>query len=439
MNIFYSYGGEIAADHVYRNHGRIYGPPRISDSLFTSLRIKSRDPVSLVMTPSLYPSETEWEKVKKEVIAKTTDFGKNLGANVMMLDDERDLKGDYDWSETTLAHFSDWLRKEYRTISELNRVWGRSYESFEQVRPEKKENLNEENLAPYIDFRRYNGWIVEEFYTRQPLMWVKQANPNAAVGMHGIYITSSSRPWDMSELIPLLSITGRYDGILEEWFRGMGPDCIHGQYTGYDMLENLTYDNRITPWKNLFHGSRWILYYQMRNLVAPGGIFQSILNYDGTVREIYRQLYNQELKDIKQGIGKLVLNSRSIDDGIIFTYSYTSCLFNRHTSSYFAAKTLVQDIGYQHNLISYARLEKYQIPSSARVLFLADCVSMSPEEIESVKRFVSSGGVLIADAQAAIYDNHGVKYRISPLDEVFGINRSDVRYAPEKKNGYVWF
>ncbi|MGC9066823.1 MAG: beta-galactosidase trimerization domain-containing protein, partial [Candidatus Ratteibacteria bacterium] len=215
--------------------------------------------------------------------------------------------------------------------------------------------------------------------------------------------------------------------------RGMGKNCIHGQYTGYDMLGKLSYDNRITPWKNLFHGSRWILYYQMRNLVAPGGIFQSIINYDGTVREIYRNLYKDELSEIKQGIGKLILNSKQITDGIIFTYSYTSCLFNRHTSSYFSAKTLIQDLGYQHDLISYAQLENYQIPASARILFLADCISMSESEIESVKKFVSSGGIVIADAQAAIYNQHGVKYSFSPIDEIFGINRSNIRYSPEKK------
>jgi len=433
IDYFYSYGGEMARDHVYRNHGHIYGPPRINDNLFTSLRIKSRDPVTLVMTPSLYPSVFEWEKVKKDVMTKTDDFVRNLGASVMMLDDERDLKGDYDWSETTLAHFPEWLKKEYGTISNLNRVWNRSYRSFEEVRPERKENLSQDNLAPYIDFRKYIGWIVEEFYTRQPLLWVKEVNQKATVGMHGIYTTSSSRPWDMSKVIPLLSITGRYDGILEEWFRGMGKNCIHGQYTGYEMLGKLSYDNRITPWKNLFHGSRWVLYYQMRNLVAPGGIFQSIINYDGTVREIYRNLYGDELSEIKQGIGKLVLNAKPVTDGIIFTYSYTSCLFNRHTTSYFSAKTLVQDIGYQHDLISYAQLENGQIPASTRILFLADCISMSESEIESVKKFVSSGGIVIADAQTAIYDQHGVKYSPSPIDGIFGIDRSNIRYEPEKK------
>ena len=433
IDYFYSYGGEIAADHVYRNHGHIYGPPNTNSELFLSSRLKKRDPVNLITTPSLYPEANEWLKVKNDVIKKTYDYGKNLGANVMMLDDERDLKGDFDWSETTLSHFPDWLKREYGTISELNKVWGTNYTSFDQVRPERKEKLKEDNLAPYVDFRKYTGWIVEEFYTRQPLLWVKEANPNATIGMHGIYTTSSGRPWDMSKIIPLLSITGRYNGILEEWFRTMGKNCIHGQYTGYEMGEKLTCDNRITPWKNLFHGSKWILYYQIRNVIGAGGIFQSILNYDGTARNIYRNLYNEELKEIKQGTGKLVLNSKLIDDGIVFTYSYVSCLFDRHTSSYFAAKTLVQDIGYQHNLVSYKELENYQLPENTKVIFLADCISMSNSEIESVKKFVSSGGIVIADAQTAIYDNHGVKYNISPADELFGISRSEVKYSPEKK------
>lgn len=433
IQYFYSYGGEMAADHVYRNHGRIYGPPNTNPNLFMSTKIKKKDPVSLKTDPPLFPDQKEWEKTKADVIKKTKDYVSSLGANVMMLDDERDLKGDFDWSETTLSHFPEWLKKEYGTIEKLNSVWATNYKSFEEVRPKRKEEVKEDNLASYLDYRKYNGWIVEEFYTRQPLLWVKEADPKATIGMHGIYTTSSNRPWDMSKIIPMLSITGRYDGILEEWFRTMGRTNIHGQYTGYQMAEKLTYENRITPWKNLFHNSRWILYYQMRNLIGDGGIFQSIINYDGTVRPIYRQLYKEELKEIQEGIGKLVLNSKLVDDGIVFTYSYTSCLMNSHISSYFAAKTIVEQLGYQHTLISYKELEDYKIPENAKVIFLSDCISMSPSEIESIKRFVSSGGIVVADTRTAIYDNHGVMYRVSPLDEVFGIDRKEKSFAPEKK------
>lgn len=432
IDLIYSYGGEIARDQTYRNHARIYGPPFANNHFATHEWLKNRDSKTLVMTPPLYPDEAEWQKAKEEMIAKSRQYGQDLGADAMIMDDERDLKGEYDWSTNTLAHFPQWLEKEYGSIKALNKAWGTKYRSFSEAQPAREKDMSAATIAPWMDYRKYNGWIVEEFYTRKPMEWAKEGNPLATVGMHGIYTTGPTRPWDMSKVIPLMRITGRYNGILEEWFRGMGEGNIHGQYTGYEMRDTLVYENRITPWKNLFHGSRWVLFYQMRNMASAGGVFQSIINYDGTARKIYQDLYREELKEMKDGIGKLVLNAKLLHEGVIFTYSYSSCVLGRHVNAFFAAKTLLQDIGYQHDLISYRRLEEGALPKEAKVIFLADCICMSQAEVDAVKAFVSAGGTVVADAQAAVFDAHGARYTPSPLDEVFGVDRSSAVFAPAK-------
>jgi hypothetical protein len=55
---------------------------------------------------------------------------------------------------------------------------------------------------------------------------------------------------------------------------------------------------------------------------------------------------------------------------------------------------------------------------------------MSPAEVSAVRRFVAAGGTVIADCRTALMDSH---CRILPrgqLDDLFGIERADTKFAP---------
>ena len=71
------------------------------------------------------------------------------------------------------------------------------------------------------------------------------------------------------------------------------------------------------------------------------------------------------------------------------------------------------------------------IEGGYKVLALPFVQSLSVEEIEQIKKFVENGGMLIADYRTGIRDKHGKVFTKSPLDELFGIERSS--YELEKQ------
>jgi len=65
-----------------------------------------------------------------------------------------------------------------------------------------------------------------------------------------------------------------------------------------------------------------------------------------------------------------------------------------------------------------------------RVLILPQSVAMSKAECDAVRRFVKRGGTVIADCRTALMDEHCKLLGKGQLDDLFGIRRKDLRYAP---------
>ena len=81
----------------------------------------------------------------------------------------------YGWDVFNEAHFrsddewmtrkyQDWLRKKYGTIEKLNKEWYRRYESFSQVRPEKRRAPYSiwSSLLPSLDYEKFRSVNVTE-------------------------------------------------------------------------------------------------------------------------------------------------------------------------------------------------------------------------------------------------------------------------------------
>ena len=81
----------------------------------------------------------------------------------------------YGWDVFNEAHFrsddewmtrkyQDWLRKKYGTIEKLNKEWYRRYESFSQVRPEKRRASYSiwSSLLPAVDYEKFRAESLTE-------------------------------------------------------------------------------------------------------------------------------------------------------------------------------------------------------------------------------------------------------------------------------------
>ncbi len=65
-----------------------------------------------------------------------------------------------------------------------------------------------------------------------------------------------------------------------------------------------------------------------------------------------------------------------------------------------------------------------------KVLMLPESIAMSKAECDAVRRFVTHGGTVIADSRTALMDGHCKMLDKGQLDDLFGIERSNLQYKP---------
>jgi hypothetical protein len=72
-----------------------------------------------------------------------------------------------------------------------------------------------------------------------------------------------------------------------------------------------------------------------------------------------------------------------------------------------------------------------------KVLILPQSVAMSHKECQQIKAFVSAGGTVIADNMTATMDEHCKRLPYGQLDELFGIQRSEVIWRAKADTGVL--
>jgi len=434
IDYVYSYGeGKTERYVAYKTHHLLMGPPFSCSLKGGYSGNRKADTKNLTYDPPLVPSEDELNKFIDRMSKLAKGYAEWGGADYIHLDDERDMQGDFDWSERTIAKFREWLKNQYGKIENLNQQWGTNYSDWSEVMPVRLDDVKDKNnLSQYIDWRLFTGWAICEYYYKVPAEAVKQGNPNGVVGQHGVYQPSLTIPHDFWQFSKYTPVTGRYNGMIEEWFSSFG--VISGQYGGYG-IEQATPGVRYFPWRSLLHGGHWAFYYILWN---SGTHHQGILSPDQTVHGGYNDLAKDEFSDIKNGIGKLFIKTQFTSDGICFPYSQSSILVSQalglsRTGNMYSQKTLIQNLGYQHRFLSYEQIANGElIKSNYKVLILPNTLCLSRNEITEIKNFVRNGGTVIADYQAGTRDQHGRVYVNSEMDELFGIDRKNVELTKKK-------
>jgi len=85
----------------------------------------------------------------------------------------------------------------------------------------------------------------------------------------------------------------------------------------------------------------------------------------------------------------------------------------------------LEDIGVPYDFVSYAQIEDGILHAGQyRVLILPSSIALSTAEAEAAKRFVESGGLLIADVFPGVTDDHGKRLDTPRLAALFGADPS---------------
>jgi beta-galactosidase len=124
---------------------------------------------------------------RRYVERMTGAIGKHYGKDNRIwgwqLDNEPSHYGQYDYSAAAQESFRQWLKKKYKTIDELNNVWGTAfwsirYSDFNQVLiPNQKELIAQPSPHAVLDFKRFSAEEANDFLSLQYKILRKHISP----------------------------------------------------------------------------------------------------------------------------------------------------------------------------------------------------------------------------------------------------------------------
>lgn len=343
------------------------------------------------------------------------------------------------FSPTCVAKFRQFLKNEYGTLQKLNEEYESGYASFDEVTPVTLEDVkkNPKLIPLWVDYRRHmeSVWAGLLAYCNST---IQKVVPEARVGYEGYdnYVSSYAAT-DLQKTAQEIKFNSVYDSLFAP--RAIidlaRPGSLLSIYFegGYNCDRSVPF-NRYIPWRHLFRGANsfWIWH------GAPGecgGIFAP----DFSMYEFFKTNVEQ-MKEIKNGTGKLLICSKKENNGIGLLYSSASI----HSSTLAPSlprmekvldnlTALFEDTTSGFQVISYKQVEEGILDKEHfRIVFLPFCQSLSMKEAGEISRFVEKGGVLVADIRPGVSDEHGKPWPGGILDKVFGVEQNTKKAEVKK-------
>lgn len=325
-----------------------------------------------------------------------------------------------------LESFRAMMKKTYKDLAALNAEWGTNYKDWGEVKPITLVNAQKEKRYPqWVDHRVH----MDERFTGLHVAAVKAiqgVDPNARVGIEGpVYPSSSFTGFNLYRMVAQFRFFGPYGALPEAHvFSYLQPDSISG--TWYGSYQGVTIDGtRYHPWHCLFKGMNSAMWWTS-GLGGNSGLGGSaIFSPDYASLPIFEATC-EEIREIKSGIGKLLLASQRHTDAIA-VYLSNYCL---HASTIRPKEStwnkslndfhfMLMDAGYEYQYLSPDDLQAGKI-GKFKVLMLPYSQAISAQDVEVMRNFVKKGGLLIADFVPGIMDEHTKMLEKSSLIDVFG-------------------
>ncbi len=233
-----------------------------------------------------------------------------------------------------------------------------------------------------------------------------------------------------------------HKAVFELWRSFCPEDFPNYGWIGYDHRHAaVTYE----PWWLAFHDSGGVTYYAT-NSVSPERGKSWALVYPTQAFTPYSRDVRDTLRDLREGIGKALIEARRADPQLAILWSHPSMLVAWCESEWaqpVPPETAVNDsYGSWFKSAFYFRLalqelqlmSNYMAPeqvmvgalSKYRVLFLPFTCAISDELADALLEWVEDGGTLIADMRLAVTDEHGTPRGDDLLERLMGVGRTDL-------------
>ena len=383
--------------------------------------------------PSL--SDPRWLRVVRERLTKTVHAHARSRPLYYSLADEAGIAElsvawDFDLSEPSLTAMRRWLREQYGTLSALNTQWGTHFRDWNRVRPMTTQEAiarADENFSAWADFK---AWMDVAFARalRAGTDAVHAEDATALAAIEGGQIPGWGG-YDYSRLAHAVDLMELYDGGGNlEIVRSLNPKMVlmttsaGGQTEAHDV------------WRELLRGTRGVV------LWDGDGQF---VHEDGSLGPRASSL-TRDFREIRDGIGALLINSERHFDPIAILYSPASLrtqwlldwkskgdawasrdIADSYEDPSVVRSTMIgyaqtlEHMGFQPRFIAPELVEHGELQRGQyRVLVLPHAIALSARELGAIRSFVENGGVVIADTEPGVFDEHSKKRDDRPLTDL---------------------
>jgi hypothetical protein len=414
-------------------------------------------PDTVCRYPVRQPCLSDPERLKemeRTVRAFTADF-RPFGPPFISLGGERFVgqtphgAPDLCWSASCLAVFREFVQEQYGTLEALNRQYGTTCTAWEQVQPGRWADCEASgNYAPWVDHMLAMDRVATRFFTRAARA-VQDTDPRVRVGWDSPVGLEWAAPtmrssfvfqlnYDYPALLHVFTGLVPYDSQVErELIRSLTPDGYYfSEWWGGYLADRYEWWQRCFPWRLISNGanSSWYFHDQgPENALA--------LDLRPTPWFLWA---NEELREIRAGVGKLLLNAEVERDGIAVLWTQSGYwaatiglgAAGRPNRPHGRMLSLLQDLGLSYRYITGEQLITGALQADGcRLLVLPWAQALSPEEAAAIRAFVQAGGIVLADVRPGVLDPHCAVLPFGQLDDVFGLAPHPLDPASEEERG----
>ncbi|HYK79090.1 MAG TPA: alpha-amylase family protein, partial [Micropepsaceae bacterium] len=389
------------------------------------------DPAAFTRRPSL--SDGAWlEKIRGRLVMQVQVYRRYRPLFYNLADEpgiaDTSAFWDFDVSADSLGAMRIWLRERYGSLGALNREWGTNFASWDAVIPETTEQAMRRTDGNFSSWADFKDWMNVAFARaiKMGTDAIHSADPKALAAITGAQ-TPGWGGYDYAYLAGAVDLIEPYD-------LGGNVDIVHALNS---QMRIITTSFGLEPkgahrvWHELLHGSRGLVLWEPPD--------KKFLRDDGTLDARGKDAAPY-FREIREGIGALLINSRSSPAEIAVLYSPASMRTqwmldwqakgdawarngtrsagDDNATDIFASH--VAHLGLQGQIVSSAMVAQGALRRGAwRILILPDAIALSPQEAEEIRRFVARGGTVIADAEPATYDQHSRRLVKPLLADIF--------------------
>ncbi len=361
---------------------------------------------------------------------------------------------DFCFDERTLTEFRTWLKGKYPSVGVLSRRWSTKFRRWEDVVPmTTPEILQREhatfkrrktlNFAPWVDHRAF---MDEKFGTLLVVLGeqARLTQRGVRTGFRGGSGPAAFGGYDWTYVAEAMDFAECTDETFKRLAASLNRQRVRPGYmigTVSDKTGPGEFVRRL--WTNAANGD-------LGAFIEPG---TNLLDMRGLPTALAYKARPSLLA--LEGLGHVMADREfaPADTGVYIYYSQPSVRVqymldagalrkgftlgtpadNLWTSTWHrnlrAWVDLLDDVGIEFECLSYRKVGRRGWTRGIKVIILPKVVALSKEETLALRRFVERGGMLIADSQTGLFDEHGIEQSRPALDSLFSIKREGRKTA----------